>query len=271
MKQKHLVHVCPFNGPGIAQCNASICLHEPPLVVLNLEQTCFRSEDVNPFGSVNVSPTQHKTSISLSTSTWESQQRQINPTPKANIANQSTGDFQLGEDLANLRKSRVPDWACFGLIMEGKSWYRNFIRPRVPSRPKNPYLPVGALRQPSLWSLAVRVFILSTPPKNSSTPPPVFYSQKPSVIFVSRSIFFFLFLLHFLFRTFPLPSIRSTLLSLFSQTRSHTPKMPGVVSPLQSGSHAVRTQADLCPIASQRFRGFEEGWPLAVRPQQEEV
>lgn len=113
------------------------------------------------------------------------------------------------------------DWACFGLIMGGKSWYRNFIRPRVPSQLKNPYLPVGALRQPSLWSLAVRVFILSAPPKNPSTPPPVSYSQKPSVIFVSRSIFFFIFLLHLLFRKFPLPSIRSTLLFPFFTSKLH--------------------------------------------------
>lgn len=134
--------------------------------------------------------------------------------------------------MANLRYLGVPDWVCFGMIMGGKSWYRNFIRPRVPTQLKDPYLPVSALKQPSLWSLAVRVFILSAPPKNSFTPPPVFYSQKPSVIFVSRSILFFIFLLHFLFRKFPPPSIRSSLLSSLpsSQISSYSLEMPGVVS-----------------------------------------
>lgn len=144
--------------------------------------------------------------------------------------------------MANLRYLGASDWACFGMIMGGKSWYRNFIRPRA-TQLKDPYLSVSALKQPSLWSLAVRVFILSAPPKNSSTPPPVFYSQKPSVIFVSRSIFFFIFFLHFLFRKFPLPSIRSSLLSSLpsSQITSYSLKMPGVVSPSPPDSYTLST------------------------------
>lgn len=125
----------------------------------------------------------------------------------------------------------------FGVDDGGRPWYRNFAEPRVPARSKDPYRPVNALKQPSLWSMAVRVFILSTPPRNPSTSPQIFlhHERKPAVIFVSRSIFLLIFLLHLLLRRFPLHSIRSGLLASYSAPLSsqtnYTFKMPGVVSP----------------------------------------